>query len=380
MIKMSSIGNHITNSLPLKEGLGIGLLALSLALTGCQKDDFDEPSVEYRTVQLITGMNDLKDGGELTRALPSGYSEYSPTSDPGQIGLFMTQNQAGKSSYTYTALTGTFTWQSSTTWASSIAVLYDKDATGDENQYYAYGFMPAESGINAEITSTDFAVKATMTLENVPPVSAKDFCVVTGIKTGTPIAPGVTPYTYPSIEDVGLVEGEYTFTADTLSNAIYLLLKHVYSKYSVKMRVDSTYNSMRTIKITDMKLSASAPAMKVVVEYTKGTAPDVSVSALSSTSELTTDVLDTETALTPTTINLTDFYCADLLSYITLETTFDVYDKSGNKLRSKCTAKNKITVQKLEAGNHYTITATIKPTYLYQLSDDDLNNPSVVID
>lgn len=356
-----------------------GLVLTALFLVSCSKDEEPETEPACYTVELLTGMNDYQYGGELTRALPLGYSEFNPgDTDPGKIGMFMTQQPTIGTEYAYTSILGTYTW--STTehkWTSTVSVKYDKNSVTNST-FYAYGFMPADGSIGATIKSSDFAGGAVMTLTNVPPVSAQDLCIVTGVKTGDTI-PDVTPRQYPPIADAGVVEGEYAYVADTLSNAIYLLLRHIYSKYSLRMKVDSSYNTLRTIKVTDMKLSATAPSMNVEVTYSHGSSPVVSMTALSGTATLQSDVLSTETTLTTTTTDLASFYCADLLNSIVLTTTFDVYDKAGNKLRSNCNTTNTVKVQYLEAGKHYTITATIKPTYLYQLSETDLDQPTIEI-
>ena len=67
--------------------------------------------------------------------------------------------------------------------------------------------------------------------------------------------------------------------------------------------------------------------------------------------------------------------------------TYDVYDRKGNLIRLNDEAINTIDIHELftgqdEAlrGRRYTINLTINPTYLYMLSDPDLDNPTVIID
>ena len=74
-----------------------------------------------------------------------------------------------------------------------------------------------------------------------------------------------------------------------------------------------------------------------------------------------------------------------------LKTIYDVYDKKGNCTRKGCTAVNKIDLLDLFAinedpatsilpGNIYTINLLVAPTYLYVLSEQDLDDPSVTLD
>ena len=79
-------------------------------------------------------------------------------------------------------------------------------------------------------------------------------------------------------------------------------------------------------------------------------------------------------------------------SYYPLESTYDVYDNNrttehpdGNLIRSQCVAVNKIDILRLfnmatlNRGYVYTIKLKIEPTYLYMLSEPDLDNPTVKI-
>ena len=77
---------------------------------------------------------------------------------------------------------------------------------------------------------------------------------------------------------------------------------------------------------------------------------------------------------------------------VTFTSTYDVYDNNrttehpdGNLIRSRCVAVNKIDILRLfnmatlNRGYVYTIKLKIEPTYLYMLSEPDLDNPTVKI-
>ena len=67
-----------------------------------------------------------------------------------------------------------------------------------------------------------------------------------------------------------------------------------------------------------------------------------------------------------------------------LTSIYDVYDRKGNLIRQNCEAVNTIDasgfygINDLKAGDIYTIDLKIQPTYLYVLSDPDLDNPTFV--
>ena len=70
------------------------------------------------------------------------------------------------------------------------------------------------------------------------------------------------------------------------------------------------------------------------------------------------------------------------LQNVTLKTTYDVYDRKGNLVRKDCEVYNNLTslLSSItpQAGYKYTLNLVVKPTYLYHLSDGDIDNPTIV--
>ena len=68
-------------------------------------------------------------------------------------------------------------------------------------------------------------------------------------------------------------------------------------------------------------------------------------------------------------------------TYMTLTCTYDVCrtDNANTVIRANCTASNKVRVSGMEHGKTNTVTVTIAPTYLYVLTDPDLDNPTIYI-
>jgi hypothetical protein len=69
-------------------------------------------------------------------------------------------------------------------------------------------------------------------------------------------------------------------------------------------------------------------------------------------------------------------FVPDLDNELMLVTTYDVYDRNGNKI-SERTATNDLPPLNVARGQRVTLSLTIEPTYLYVLSDPDLDNPTV---
>jgi len=71
---------------------------------------------------------------------------------------------------------------------------------------------------------------------------------------------------------------------------------------------------------------------------------------------------------------------------VRLRSTYDVYDKKDNLIREGCKAENAISLESvfgtstpMQRGHRRTVTLKVDPTYLYMLSEPDLDNPTVKV-
>ena len=103
------------------------------------------------------------------------------------------------------------------------------------------------------------------------------------------------------------------------------------------------------------------------------------------------ETLTLATANTPLTF--TAYFSPGVQTGLSIVSTYDVYDTNpsaghpeGNLIRKDCTATNTIPLSLIDAfteaerGKIYTLNLFVKPTYLYVMSDPDLNNPTVTIE
>ena len=380
----------------------IGLMGLmGLGLMGCSSsDEAATPVAEATTVELqsyVTGYEEAvranganeanRANGPVTRAWtqPTGYLLYGDAE--ASIGVFFTQGKtSGNEEYFY---------KSSGHWRAS----QDEIAAGT---YYLYGYVPHDLSITSTASLLEgedktFADGAVLTIENVPTVSKADFCVVIAAKNG---ASANEDY---STE--GLKRGNFEYVAQATGggghNYVYLLFDHLFSALRVKMRVQGDYNDLRTIKLKELRMQTSGA----------GDVPTKKKTSITVTLNKTTDGADPvgSVVFTPDPdsgnsdgavvewndgITLTNEYQpfqGHLMPFgvtkIKLISTYDVYDKKGNLTRQNCTATNTIDIANLFSGQtetlrgrRYTINMTINPTYLYMLSEPDLNDPTVVVE
>lgn len=386
----------------------IGLIGLLTGLTCCSDDEENRRrTVVVRLSAYATPYTDIEPMSRETRAgvwPPEGFKPYGQldnvsgamkSNDGAAIGVYFTQG-------TNQPLARKFRPTIGNEW-----LIDDSVAAGT---YQLYGFVPF-SGIDTTTTQItyyngSYANGAVLTLNGINSVSGQDVCLVVAAKHGSKTGDAdPLPETTPK-------PGDFTclFKASDPAdpNYIFLLFDHLYAAMRFRFRISDDYAKLRTIKLRKLELEAYqdedclTPAKKVSTTVTlqannTGASPIVGDVTFTPTSDDMEAALIANHESAPVKLK-TDDWTDDLgfvpktSSYYLLRTTFDVYDNDvttahpdGNLIRSRCVAENKINPRKLfilnslERGYMYTIKLTVDPTYLYVLSDPDLDNPTVKI-
>lgn len=380
-------------------GLIIGLIGL-MGLMGCSKDEASVKapgtSTEVEVASFVTlvdevdGANraygaDGANGAHRAWAIPSGYVAYEDGVQP--IGIAFTQDGPEPK-------IGSF-FKSSDKWRTDL----DNIASAD---YYLYGYIPHQTAINYSITDYNgadgaYSTGAIMTLQNVPTVMPNDLCVVIGAKHG-----------YDREHDGNsdgtnrLRKGDFSFTAKQGTDSkdyVFLLFDHLYAALRVRMRVHDDYAALRTIKLKSLQLNTQAGETKTTKKTTitiklkanDGSSSPIETLTFTPTGEEIEGGLEfwSSTYGEQLTTDFKPFIGHFMPSGITkliLTSTYDVYDRKGNLIRESCKVTNSVLLSALfsgqtqtERGKRYTINMTIQPTYLYMLSEPDLDNPTVVV-
>lgn len=238
--------------------------------------------------------------------------------------------------------------------------------------YSLYGFAPSEA-IGSNLTVG--AETTTLELTSLPAVNAKDVCFIVGLQRTTPK------------ESWDSHTGNFSFTAEA-TNPIYLLMDHVYASVCFSMAIDEEYAALRGIKIKKMELRGTQNTTTATITLTPtptGTDPVQSVTytspAGSSSSATFFESTDGDELTTFTAAKAKEYTCCflpGLSNGLTLVTTYDVYDRKGNKI-SERTASNKLPNLNATRGERVTIGLTVAPTYLGVLSEKDIDNPTINI-
>ncbi len=349
------------------------LLLIGILLAACS-DDSDRDDGETDVVQLVAysqGMTDLEPVA-TTRAIPTGYHEYK---GPSSIGVYSTRLEEAPSSVR------TFSYDADQhQWKSLVSTKLGVD-------YYIYGYMPASSVIHCAIskrTGMNYSQGAVLTFSDLPPVLSEDFCVVTGVQQ-----------LENKTDNVNLTPWVFAFTGKlTGNNFACLMLDHLYSCVKFKFLVNTDYDKLRTIKLKTVELKTTqAGSYPLTVTMKAGANYEVN---WGSATGLTNDYVSLPVSeggviLSATEAKEVEGYFApktDVANNLVLQCTYDVYDKNvttkhpeGNLIRQNCEAVNKLPASIIEVGTdkRTLLTLTVNPTYLYVLSDPDLDNPTITI-
>jgi len=364
------------------------ILTVMSSCSSNQEDGLEVP-VSGGTLQVMPLSSSFVDVRPMTRAdnLPDGYIWYqnlSSATNPvyANIGMFMTPERKNFSAdYIYQL--------PDRTWKSTIRVDQGTD-------YYMYGFMPRQGAESASITALnndeDYSKGAKIHLSNFKTFTPADVCVVVGVRKAT--AAEKTAGTAQSVVNLGAFN--YEGGAEN-ENAAFILLKHIYSGLQFRAVIDKDYHKLREIKFTKVELIAKNMESTVDIDVTI-TANDTGADPLTELafSNYASAVESNTIELFPWTGSVAEYqlkesednmflgcFTPGKCSEFVVRTTYNVYDKAGNRIRQGCVAENQINesivpgLADIEAGEVYTVTCTVKPTYLYVLSEPDLDNPTI---
>lgn len=350
-------------------------IATVLFLGGCSSDDSTHEPVEtpMRELHFMLGSYNYQDVTPETsrRALPEGYVLYSELTpkiplDGASLRCFMTKDTEVK-------FNGNVSYKSGT-WVSKIPL--------DEGEYYVYGLMPGSEAGKVKLTpiTSNFKNGATMEIQGLNPVTSSDVCTIVGVKGSTTAA---------GFANVDIKQGAFAYDAQNHGTFIYLLIDHLYAALQLNMNINSDYNALRTIKLTKLTLKSKSVTKTYKVTATM-TPNETNTSPLAITYDATTEdgktveIYDGAEKTLEETNNLVFVACTAPMAENTqfeMTATYNVYDRKGNLIRKGCEAKNVLNLPSggLTRGQKYTFNLTVNPTYLYVLSDPDLDNPTITV-
>ena len=348
-----------------KKYVDILLIAVAVLLNACSSDDSEAQtdSMDHastgKTVQLVSYISPLVEKELSHRAAPTGFSLYTPDKTT-TMGIYMLLEGAPEEKrITYNTGTGK--------WNASFEVEAGKT-------YSVYGYMPKAGGVNSSLTAVT-SDGATLSIMGIKPVTTDDICIITGVKE----------------TDEGLKEGllswKWPIPSEDENFKIHILMDHLYASVQFSMKIDEEYASLRTIKLKTMTLSTNIGSVDATISLTRndtGSSPITGITYSLSGTNGAAEIFSSEEGtaldkLTPLAINACFTPLPTLSENLTLVSTYDVYDSKGNLIRQNCTATNQVPDLGAVRGQRVQVNMTVSPTYLYVLSEPDLDNPTITI-
>ena len=371
-------------------------------LSSCESDSVGEtpdvPVAEQpvHELQVTLGSQQFSSDDSAVRSraagdMPTGFSATTSYFD--QIQTYMTYQENGVWKYTSAIFNYS---ENNKNWTSRVPL---KDC-----QHYVYGYMP-KSDVQGSVTieplpwgtsGTTFSNGAILTLRDVNVVTPNDICVIVGAAGYSTTKP-----------DMSTRLGSFRFSTETASpdgDNIFLLIDHLYAGLKFKMKLSPNYALLRSIKVKNIKLipdNGGENVVEAVTAVIKVVANNTGINPIIRHNDATGSNISGEVTfptegfrigknprpavlydgagkdLTTTAQEFLACFCASTNNKFTLETTYDVYDRKGNLIRENETARNTISLLRtLTPGQIHTVNITVDPTYLYMLSEPDLDNPS----
>ena len=317
------------------------IMTVIVLLAACSQDDTEKQAQEPDAPLRLAG---------VTRVI-TGDPEY------GDIRIFLTNGT--------TATEGLFKYAGGSSWTTQLKL------KSGARICQLYGYMPDNAECARSISDWD-ENGAVLHIEQIPPIAAQDFCIVTGVRQAA-----------NENDETAAVRGTFNFDYDSQrENYINLFLDHLYGHITFYMRVGDDYNTVRTIKIKRMKLQV-ADISHYSVDITL--AKNVGISSVTHNSMAgsgTPEMIIRDSELTLTTSYATVgsgfiIPATSLFNKLSLFIEYDIYDKRGNKVAER-TATNSLAkpLEELQRGEDRTLQINIDPSYLYDLS---LNDPPIVV-
>ena len=347
-----------------KKYIDILLIAVAVLLNACssgdsgaQPDPTDKPV--KKEIQVMTYASQFAETALSRRAAPTGFSEYTPDKTT-SMGIYMLLPTDWATPKEEKIIYNNNKWHA----------YFEVDAN---TTYTVYGYMPKTGDMSSSLAKSD-ANAATLTINNIKSVTTDDICIITGVKAS----------------DEGLKEGQFSWswpiTTSEDSYKIHILMDHLYAGALFNLKIDADYALLRTIKLKTMTLRTECKSVNATISLTHNTTGASPISGVvfdpsGSSEDFLVFNSDAGTALdkdTPVVINAC--FAPTLSNSLTLVTTYDVYDSKGNLIRQNCTATNKLPNLEAVRAQRVQVNMTVNPSYLYVLSDPDLDNPTIQID
>lgn len=357
---------------------GYCMMAVALLMAACAEDNLQEVRPDGK-VRVDVGCESQTEVQVGTRAA-DGYTTFGGADYDGvQLGVIAWQKNTQKydqgfATYSYSNGAGK--------WTSNVYLA--------KQTYNVYGYMPHNGEANS--------IKPDLGSEANPSTFAMKW-------TGQP-----TFATKPVLASVGaaksngssssVADGSFEVDVDQVGKEekINFRMNHLLAKLNLQFYLPKPYADKRKIKVTQVTLSGGqsvANRYDITCSYDANGALTTTYAPMqgASTSGNTYPYKNVDGLPLTTGKQLfgTYYFVPDAVNcssnLMTLTVTYNVYDKNDNLTREHQTATNaRIALHKVnnvaqatQVAHAYTVSVQVVPSYLYVLSDGDMQNPYIVL-
>lgn len=318
----------------------ITIIIALLTLAACQKEEL------YMGPCSVKFSAYMQEERVVSRA--NGYKDIDKTHPSFTAGLFV---HAGNNNY----VPSTLEWNSEKgTLTTSLKL--------EQGDYTIYGYMPYNSGATFE------PAKRVMTIPNLPGMSASNAMV---------------------IKPVAVKIGNTTTTVN-----VNLEMDHLMARVTPCFYInDAAYDALRKIKIKKVEfILPSVNSYTATVDYaldgsethtTTWTDNGVDVANEVTFYEENTNPVELQLGKAKAIAHSTCYFCpSQLVDGLKMRVTYDVFDAKGNLTRPNAVAENNIKKISgtLKEATNYKLYIPLVPSYLYALSDGDMDSNVLVIE
>ena len=360
----------------------VAIAAAALILFSCQKEDLTDNN---RKVTILPVISSSVETTVQTRAL-AGYSEFTVDKQALAANAIAFNAQTDER-VTAQDKQGIFA-PLSEGWRSTVEV----------EPSYKYNLYTYSRNMPTATTPTfayGSASNVSLTFNGLYLITETDPLAGVAAAGASLPANNVAPANYPELTKGSFSLGTIPAAAqDGSTFKAFLALDHLYSKVTLSFRIDQTYSNLREVRIKDVQIKIDQGTLTGNHKYTffdqqltLATPATIGGGTLSidlfDGTNATAQPNENEDFITLTT-ELREFGHYYFLPIsptpaMYLEVTYDIYDLKGKPVRENQTAQNKNLFAAISynggtaaAGTNYKVNVLVSPTYLYQLSDDDL--------
>lgn len=359
----------------------VTLAVAALVMLSCQQED----NLDNGQVTIYPVLSRSVETTVQTRAL-AGYSEFTVDKQPLSANAiaFNAQNDARVAAQDKQGIFAPLTGG----WRSTVQV-------EPSYKYNLYAYSRNMPTATAPTFVFGTAQDVSLTFNGLDIITEIDPLVGVAAAGKSLPANNVAPNNYPE-----LTKGVFSLgtipAADQQGSTFkaFMALDHLYSKATISFRVDEEYSNLRVVHIKDVQIKIDKGTLTGNHTYTfYDQKLQFADNKVTGGSALSIDLYDgpnaTATpngnedfiALTTQFREFGHYYFLPLnpTPSMYLEVTYDIYDLKGNPVRENQIAKNSNIFASInhnggraQSGKNYLVKILVSPTYLYQLSDADL--------